>query len=166
MITTASTLFSSNNICAISSALKTEFSSAEIVIAGPEKSQSDDILAAMMLPIKLVKRLIGTSSSKLSLARAINFSCSSSIRIIPASFKLSSIWVDRLTRPLNRCISSSVSMATSTATFCPSRSFVFLIARSVTSSVNNCWGIKRSFGLGCNLKRRKSISNDSSQAPF
>ena len=101
LITTASTLSSVSNICAISSALKTEFSPEEIVIAGPEKSQSEEILVAMMFPIKLVKRLIGTSSKRLSLDKAINCFCSSSLREIPDFFRLSSICVARLTRPLN-----------------------------------------------------------------
>ena len=101
VITTASTLFSTNNICAISSALKTEFSSDEIVIAGPEKSQSEEILAAMMFPIKLVKRLIGTSSSRLSLDKAINCLRSSSLSVIPVFSRLSSICAARFTRPLN-----------------------------------------------------------------
>ena len=166
VITTASTVCASSSICAISRDLETEFSSEETVKAGPEKSHKEEIRDAIMLPIKLVKRLIGTSSERLSLQASINWCCSASLKLIPASFRLSSIWVERLTLPLKRWISSSVSIATSTATFCPSFSLVDLIALSVTSRVSNCWEIKCSFGLGCSLKFRKSISNDFSHAPF
>ena len=52
--TIASTSPESKNSCATSSALKVEFSSDEIVNAGPEKSHNEQIRQGIILPIKLV----------------------------------------------------------------------------------------------------------------
>ena len=117
--TAASTTPDSSSICATSSALSAEFSSAEIVNAGPEKSQSALMREAMMLPMKLVNWLTGTASNKVSCASFVNSTCCSALSVTPETVNPSSICLARFTRPRKRCSSSSDSIATSTATFWP-----------------------------------------------
>ena len=120
LTTTASTFPFPSSTCAVSRALETECSSAEMVKAGPLKSQSDAILEAMMLPMKLVNWLTGTDSWRLSRINLESSSFLESSREIPCLSRLFSICCSRLILPRKRCSSSSVSMATKTATFPPS----------------------------------------------